>query len=262
MSARTNKLLHRFAATSSSLPFKARVLNQLAYRTQRLKGVPLPPTSVMKLVTGNEDATWYVYSSARAFQSVKDTLEKSHINIKDMHQTLDFGCGPGRVLRQWHGLTKYVQLHGVDYNLELVQWARRLVPFAHVEQNGLEPPLAYANNTFNFIYALSTFTHWSVELQKAWISEFTRILKPGGFLMFTTMGDYYLFTLTPEQRKAFAAGEPIVRYEDHQGANECGAFAPPAYVSNELRGDLTMLHYYPRSALGNPWQDVYLLQKP
>ena len=46
------------------------------------------------------------------------------------------------------------------------------------------------------------------------------------------------------------------------GSNDCGAFFGPEYVRNVLVQDMTFLHYYSRGALGNPWQDMYVLQKP
>jgi SAM-dependent methyltransferase len=245
-----------------ALPLRLRLLNKRAYLVERLRGMPLPPTTMMHMVAGNHDASWYVYSGGRGAQSVRDTLEKSHIDIRSMRRVLDFGCGCGRVLRHFAPLARQTEFHGVDYNPELVYWCRRVVPFAHIERNRLEPPLVYADETFDLIYALSTFTHWTVDLQMAWIREFTRILKPGGLLMMTAHGDYYMFALTPAQREMYHAGLPVVVHEDSSGTNLCGAFTPPDFLRNELRQELEVLHHYPRSALGNPWQDVYLLRKP
>jgi SAM-dependent methyltransferase len=216
----------------------------------------------MKLVTGNDDAVWYVTSGRRGFQSVRDTLEKSHIDIRDQQRVLDFGCGPGRVLRYWKPLSKQSELYGCDYNQELVDWGRKLVPFARIDKNELKPPLHYPDNYFDFIYLLSIFTHWSRELSLAWMRELTRVLKPGGLAMMTTMGDYYLFVLNEQQRDEFAQGKLVVVHPDQQGTNICGSFCNPAFVTNELAQGMRLLHFYARAALGNPWQDVYLLQKP
>ena len=244
------------------LPLKLRIANQYYYLRERLRGIPLPPTTMMNLVTGNYIAQWYVDSGARAAQSVRETIEKSHFSMSGITAILDFGCGCGRVLRHWKPIAQRVQLHGTDYNSELTYWARKTVPFAQIMQNNLAPPLAYADNTFDLIYALSTFTHWTVELQKRWIREFTRILKPQGFLLLTTHGDYYLTALTPDEQKLYQAGHPIVRYDEQVGTNTCGAFHPYQYVTTELRQNLTIEQFYPRSALGNPWQDIFLLRKP
>lgn len=245
-----------------ALPAKIRIRNQIDYMRERLRGMPLPPTTMMSLVTGNHLAWWYVESGRRAAQSVRETLEKSHFEMSSMRSLLDFGCGCGRVLRHWKHLAKRTELHGVDYNRELVYWCRKTVPYAQIECNTLEPPLIYEDNTFDLIYALSTFTHWTVDLQKRWIREFTRILRPGGLLLMTTHGDYYLPMLTAPEREQYLAGVPVVQFSSQEGSNTCGAYHPYPYVQGELRQDLELLHFYPRSALGNPWQDIYLLQKP
>lgn len=254
--------IQRLLKPQPPLPLDLRIRNQRAYIRERLLGVPLPPTTVMSLVTSTHEANWYVESGKRGAQSIRDTLEKSRLNFAGISSILDFGCGCGRVLRHWRSLPKTVELHGTDYNLELVLWCRKLVPFARIERNQLEPPLVYADNSFDLIYALSTFTHWPVELQKRWIREFTRVLRPGGLLLFTGHGDYYLPDMTPEERELYAAGVPVVRYTELAGSNTCGAFHPFAFVQNELRQNLDLLRFYPLSALGNPWQDIYLLRKP
>jgi SAM-dependent methyltransferase len=244
-------------------PLRQRLHNQYYYLRERLRGLPLPPTEMMYLVGGMRHAWWYVQGGSRAAQSVSETMQKSRIPMEQMKTVLDFGCGSGRVLRHWHNLARAgVRFYGTDYNPELVAWCRRTVPFATIGQNDLEPPLSYPDNAFDLIYALSTFTHWTVELQKAWMREFTRILKPGGCVLFTTHGDYYLPELPLEDQRRFLDGKPVVVNAEVDGSNACGAFHPHRYVRDELLETLNMLHWYPRSALGNPWQDIYLAQKP
>lgn len=238
-----------------------RIRNQRAYITERIKGSMLPPTTTMFLVQGNHDANYYVEGGLRGYQCIQDTLQKTYIDVRSFRRVLDFGCGPGRVLRHWKPLARDIELHGADYNLELVQWARKILPFARIEHNNLEPPLSYADNKFDFVYALSTFTHWTVELQKAWMREFTRIIRPGGYLLFTVHGDYYIPFLVPELREHYLAGRAVTGLE-HVGTNQCSAYNPYSQMTSELLQDMRLVAFYPRSALGNPWQDVYLVQKP
>lgn len=254
-------IIQQLQTHKAEISLQLRIRNKYHYIREQLLGAPLPPTAMMKLVTGNNIAQWYVESGRRAAQSVHETIEKSHFRMKDMQSVLDFGCGCGRVIRHWKSIAKTTKLYGVDYNRELVYWARKTVPFAQIELNDLNPPLNYPDNTFNLIYALSTFTHWTVDLQKNWMQEFTRILKPNGLLLLTTHGDYYLNELSPEEQDLYRKGDPVVRYADHEGENLCGAFHPYKYVSSELRQSLQIEQFYPRSALGNPWQDIYLLRK-
>lgn len=256
--------LYRLIKPEPYVPLALRAQNQVFYIGERLRGQPLPPTSAIYLVAGTYHAGWFVEGGRRAAYSIRSTLARSYVDMSKMSRILDMGCGCGRVLREWRPLAEQsdVEICGTDYNPELVFWARRLIPYAQIDRNGLEPPLLYEANSFDLIYALSTFTHWTPDLQKAWVRELTRILKPGGFLLFTTHGEYYLNHLSPAQQEQFLAGRPVVFEEHLEGSNVCGAFHPFAYVASELRQELEIVQFRPQGAFGNPWQDVYLLRKP
>jgi len=144
----------------------------------------------------------------------------------------------------------------------LVTWAHKCIPLAKIELNALGPPLPFSSDMFDLIYAFSTFTHWTVELQKEWISELTRILKPNGLLVFTTHGDRYRSVLSPQDGEKFDLGRPVVLEPSLSGTNSCAAFHPFVFVKEELLKNLTLLSFRPQAALGNPYQDVYLARKP
>lgn len=218
---------------------------------------------MMHLVQGNHDAEYFVAGGRRAFETITESLEKSYIPLRQFSTILDFGCGCGRVLRHWKGLAKQVELHGTDYNHELVYWARRTVPFATLHTNQLQPPLPLNDNMFDFVYAFSTFTHWDVELQRAWMREFQRILRPNGYLLFTTHGDYYVPRLPTEARRLFDDGKAIgpALGPDIVGTNGYASFNPFVQVRDELLQGLEFVEFYRRASRGTPWQDVYIARK-
>ena len=120
-----------------------------------------------------------------------------------------------------------------------------------------------SSDKFDLVYAYSTFTHWSAALQKQWTTELTRVLKPGGLLLFTTHGAYFrdLF-LQAEEGERFDRGEPIVRRPGSSGANRCAAFHPLAFVKNELLQERLKLEVFtPGSATQGHEQDAYLVRK-
>ena len=236
--------------------------NAPAFVTQWLKRNPLPPASAMFLVQGNYDAGYYVSNGRAAFDTVWETLQKSWVDVYQMHRVLDFGCGCGRVLRHWKPYSASFDLHGTDYNAELVYWAQSTCRHATVRQNALAPPFAYADNHFDLIYALSVFTHLTVDLQDAWMAECRRILRPGGMLLFTTHGDYSVPFMPEAHVSDYKGGKVVVIDADHAGENVCAAFHPFVYVQTVLLRDFKLLQFYPRSGRGVPWQDVYLAQKP
>jgi SAM-dependent methyltransferase len=155
-----------------------------------------------------------------------------------------------------------VEVHGSDLNPRLVAWCRRRLRFATFTENGLAPPLPHADGQFGLVYALSVFTHLPAALQTAWMQELWRVLRPGGLLFLTTHGRHYMQELSDAERRRFEAGEIVLRHDDRPGSNVCGAYHPEAYVRGRLSEGFEVLDFVPEGALGNPWQDLWLLRKP
>jgi hypothetical protein len=70
-----------------------------------------------------------------------------------------------------------------------------------------------------------------------------------------------LAELDPEGRKAFRAGQLVVRTSAAAGSNQCSAFHPSEYVHGPLSRDFELLAYLPDAAR-NMRQDVVLMATP
>jgi len=228
---------------------------------QPVDGFPIPPAKLIVLVTGSADSTWYTEGGKLGAESIRRTLSEAGVSIARFQTILDFGCGCGRVIRHWRPVTG-AALHGADQNPDLVNWCRQNLPFAKFQLNALEPRLDYADQTFEFAYALSVFTHMPEDLQQPWMNELWRILRPGGFLLFTTQGDEFLQKLTETERINYSAGRIVVRYGQAAGSNLCSVYHPEAYVRQRLQGQFSLALSRPKAATGNGSQDIYLLRKP
>jgi SAM-dependent methyltransferase len=106
----------------------------------------------------------------------------------DGKRVLDFGCGSGRVLRQFLAEAERAEFWGCDIHQPSIEWLRaNLVPPLHVFANSELPPLPQESGWFDAIWAASVFTHltssWS-----AWLVELHRVLKPGGLLLVSYIG--------------------------------------------------------------------------
>jgi SAM-dependent methyltransferase len=217
-------------------------------------GPPLPSRRLMVRVAGTADADWFVRGGRAGYDAIA-----AHAPLDEIRSVLDFGCGCGRVIRWWHDFPGDVA--GSDIDPHAIAWCRRNLPFARFETNGLAPPLAFADGSFDLVYALSVFTHLTADLQLAWRDELRRVLRPGGLLLLTTHGRSYLPRLDDEERTRFEHGELVVRWGDLPGTNLCSAYHPEAYLRGAFADGFAFAGLEPEGARGNPTQDLVLLRR-
>lgn len=223
-----------------------------------LSKIPIPPAKLIMLVVGHSDIQEFMRGGSRAVETINAILTKNGIDINQFKTMLDFGCGCGRVLRHWHSLKK-TAVFGTDYNPQLIEWCRQNLKFAAFGENQLLPPLVYESGSFDFLYALSVFTHLPEEAQQLWISELARVVKPGKYLLITTHGETYYNLLSASERADYDAGKLVVRYQDVAGTNMCSTFQSQENVRRTLAKGFEVVDFIPKVHQG---QDVYLLKKP
>ena len=223
-------------------------------------GLPVPPPSLIVRVAGTPDVDWFLRGGRLAAGSIRAALWRQGRRIEELEAVLDFGCGCGRVTRNWLALHE-TDVFGSDMNEEAIEWCRRNLPFAAFESNGLAPPLAFETERFDLVYALSVFTHLPEEIQLLWMRELERVLRPGALLVLSTHGEHYASRLSEDERERFAAGEVVVRWEQVAGTNLCTAFHPPSYVRERLARRFEALDFVAAGAKGNPHQDLFVFRR-
>jgi SAM-dependent methyltransferase len=188
-------------------------------------------------------------------------VEQAGTPLDELGTLLDFGCGCGRVLRHWVHLEN-TRVTGCDVNPKMVGWCRENLPFADVAVNDSTPPLGHEDSSLGLVYAFSVFTHLTEPAQHAWMRELGRVLKPGGNLLVSTLGEHYLSLdrLSPAERARFRAGELVVLYEDSSGSSLCSAYHPPGYVRSRLAEGFEYVRFLPAADDGR--HDLHLLRKP
>ena len=120
-----------------------------------------------------------------AFRSLRRVVGKPI--VPDM-RVLDFGCGWGRVLRVLLKDFHTSGLHGTDLDPEVIELARELLPEVSFAVNDRLSPLVYRDRSFDLIFVNSVFSHLAERNFWFWIEELTRVLEPGGVLVFTSWG--------------------------------------------------------------------------
>ena len=106
----------------------------------------------------------------------------------DGKRVLDFGCGPGRTLSEFVAATHGAEFVGCDIHDQSIAWARSNLPGISFLLNEERPPLDLPSNSFDLVYGVSVFTHLT-EHWSGWLAETHRLLRPGGFAIFSFLGE-------------------------------------------------------------------------
>jgi SAM-dependent methyltransferase len=240
-----------------------------APRTQAVgvpDALPLPPAKLRVLVSGTADAQFFLTSGREQATHFRSMLSRHDVSVSGM-AILDFGCGCGRITRWWDGVEGPVKIFACDPHPELAGWCRANLAFADVAVSGENPPLPYPDAAFDFVYALSIFTHLPEDRCVSWMAELHRVIRPGGLLLFTIAGDSYRERLGETDQHAYDAGRPVVQFDTAAGTNLCIAYHPPAYVRGPMTEGFDLLEAYiadehPQEARqAQMIQDSYLVRR-
>jgi SAM-dependent methyltransferase len=195
----------------------------------------LPPADIAFDALGHVDWAGYrrtgEQQAAAIAEVIAATLPEGPVAV------LEWGCGPGRLIRHMPGLLagRELRLVGSDYNPRSIAWTRANLPGIEFVENGLNPPLDVPDATFDAVYCVSVFTHLSEDVQLAWAAELARVLKPGGLLLCTTQGAAFeRLLVTGAERAAYAAGEVVVLGNYREGRKYFLAIHPERFVREKL----------------------------
>jgi len=101
---------------------------------------------------------------------------------------LDFSCSSGRVVRALAAAYPEVNWCGCDPNSGAIEWARDHITGADFLVSSINPPLPYAPGSFELVFAISVWSHYSPAAARRWLDEMHRIVTPGGHLLLTAHG--------------------------------------------------------------------------
>jgi SAM-dependent methyltransferase len=138
-------------------------------------------------VSGEDALDYYVREGARLRVLIDDLLPSDW--AWEGKHVLDFGCGSGRVLRQFAAEAPRGEFYGCDVDQPSIAWnVANLSPPFRFFANDLTPPLPLADGSLDLIWAMSVFTHIS-DGWSAWLTELHRLLAPGGILIASFLGE-------------------------------------------------------------------------
>jgi len=210
-------------------------------------GFALPPEYLAFDAYSAPDWTFYKSSgegTARFLWETATTYLPVRHNIESVYE---WGCGPGRVVRHLPShFGSLVEVHASDYNPETIEWCRRSLPRIRFALNELNPPLAYPDNTFDFIYSISVFTHLAEATGLAWANELHRVLKPNGILLITTSGNNsYEKEMLEQEKQKYNGHGVVIRGNYEEGKKMYLARHSPRYVKENLLRQFQILYHAP-----------------
>jgi len=100
---------------------------------------------------------------------------------------LDLGCGDGRLVPLWQSISG-AETHGLELSPQAVQTAQQMFPYIKYKQgDGIST--GYDDSYFDIVVCQEVLEH--IEEQNRLVSECSRIMKTGGYLVLTTPNKYY-----------------------------------------------------------------------
>jgi SAM-dependent methyltransferase len=207
---------------------------------------------------------------------VIDALRETGFEPAAGQAGLDFGCSSGRVVRVLAAALPELDWRGCDPIPDAIEWARANLPGIAFELSPEYPPLPYAGEAFDFVFAISIWSHFAEGAALDWLREMRRIVKPGGRLVLTTHGTQ---TIAHTEREGVRSTEQLSEVRtsllergfwyaaefgeqgDHGVANpDWGtAFLSPEWLLAKLTPDWRIGLFRPGRVEGN--QDLYVLER-
>ena len=130
------------------------------------------------------DADAFFETGRREIRAMLDQLAKLDVDVR-LERALDFGCGPGRLVQALGD--HFHSVDGVDITEGMVTRARELNRHGdrcRYHQNARPDLSLFPNETFDLVHSTITLQHIATPLALGYISEFIRVVKPGGVVVF------------------------------------------------------------------------------
>ena len=175
----------------------------------------------------------YLQAGEASAGFIRSILRREDVALTPGDSVLEWGCAGGRVLRHFAPEAARGDVWGVDQHGPAISWCKEHLspPFKFLTCTAY-PHLPFEDGTFKLVYAGSVFTHIQ-HLMDMWLMEFRRILRPGGYALFTVHDEHTW--------QALAGSEAQRRIVDPAGLED---------FSKTLDHELSFLY------TGGRWYDV------
>lgn len=242
------------------------LLDQLQSMLQFKHGLcALPPKHLQVRVVGSYTPDFIRSGFSSIYPDLNNALNTAGKKLEDFKNILDFGCGCGRAIIALGKILPDAVLHGTDIDDEAIKWLKE--NYSNLAEFSVAPhypPTVYRDETFDFIFGISVFTHLPEDMQFKWLVELKRIMKTGGYAIMTIHGEKHYGQLSGNDSETMSNkgflyidsgyGERIALPEFYQTA-----FHSPDYIKREWGKYFEVVNIYPLAMQKH--QDIVLLKK-
>jgi ubiquinone/menaquinone biosynthesis C-methylase UbiE len=132
---------------------------------------------------GKWDVTEFMATGDAEIKTVLQHLEAIGLQPDPRGVALDFGCGVGRLTQSL--ARRFQSCVGIDISQEMITQANALNHYGHCQYVvSTTPQLPFADESFSFLYSNIVLQHVPRRFAVNYLREFTRVLAPGGVLVF------------------------------------------------------------------------------
>jgi SAM-dependent methyltransferase len=214
-----------------------------------------------------EDPVSHLQVGRAVYDTMQANCAAAGVQIDDARTALEFGSSNGRVVR-WFTRPGEREIWACDIQADKVLWAmENLSPPFRFLINDPVPHLPFRDGTFDFVCALSVFTHLKASFC-AWLCELLRITSPDGAL-YITVHDEVAFA-QPDAGEVIsthfvgldAVGDLAdVRYaaiNDYNGGALAQVYVSRGFIEQVLPQEFAISGVFPRSLSR---QTAYLIRR-
>ncbi|MGI3899997.1 MAG: class I SAM-dependent methyltransferase [Janthinobacterium lividum] len=222
-------------------------------------GLPLPPPELSVRI-GSPTLEGF----EEIGQGVKQTIVRCLPTEFDFRgsRCLDFGCGIGRVIRQFAEEARSAEFWGCDIDGTSIRWAvENMTPPFRFYRMSQAPSLPFEDSSFDLIYAIAVFSQVYDDWHQ-WAVEIRRVLKPGGVFFMSYAGQTPFEEMLSLPYDGFDPHPGLYVKNPFNSWNRGGpmVFMSPAWVERHW-GSLFDIDFVAPDALLD-YQSICVMRKP
>ncbi len=190
----------------------------------------------------HEDRSHYFSVGKSGLWNVQRAMSWAYPEPRKIERILDFPCGHGRVMRYLKAAYPEAEITGCDLNRAGVDFCASVLGAVPVYSKFDPSDIPLPADHFDLIWVGSLFTHIDAARWNTFLTLFSKVLKPGGLLVFSSQGrlsyewltsDHYNYGLDQWQTKDICSQYESTGfgYVDYRGENGYGiTLCEPAWT--------------------------------